>query len=119
MSALLDSPRDVSRWKASGALCCYSASASEQAKVVYRAKKDPISGECSIYWTDAVSSKFGEIPALLEECENLEVAAVWDAHHVEDRLRDHFDGRPNEWVESMRLSRWLPGNPTPSNHPPC
>ena len=94
-------------------------SESERAKVEHRAKKDPITGECSIYWTDAVSGNFGEVPASLEECEYLEVAAVWDAHHVEDRLRDHFDGRPNEWVESMRLSRWPPGNPTPSNHPPC
>jgi hypothetical protein len=57
---------------------------------------------------DAVSGNFGEIPASLEECEYLEVAAVWDGHHVEDRLRDHFDGRPSEWVESMRLNRWPP-----------
>lgn len=94
-------------------------SASEHAEGGHRAKKDPISGECSIYWTDAVSGNFGEIPASPEECENLQVAAVWDAQHVEDRLRDHLDGRPNEWVESMRLSRWPPGNPTPSNRPPC
>lgn len=33
----------------------------------------------------------GEVtPATKEECEGLEVAAVWDAHHVEERLLNHF-----------------------------
>jgi immunity protein 26 of polymorphic toxin system len=39
------------------------------------------------------------------ECDGLERAAVWDAEHVEDRLRDHFAGRPNKWVESMKIRR--------------
>ncbi len=38
----------------------------------------------------------------VEECEGYERAAVWDASHVEDRLRDHFAGTSNKWVESMR-----------------
>ncbi len=29
------------------------------------------------------------------ECEGRERAAVWDANHVEDRLRDHFAGIPH------------------------
>jgi hypothetical protein len=41
-------------------------------------------------------------PATLAECEGLEKAAVWEAEHVEDRLRDHYAGVPNKWVESLR-----------------
>ena len=44
-----------------------------------------------------------ERPATLEECKNLECAAVWDAEHVEDRLRDHYAGKSNKWLESMSL----------------
>ncbi|MBV1851784.1 Imm26 family immunity protein [Catellatospora tritici] len=40
--------------------------------------------------------------ATAEECENVEREAIWSPEHVEDRLRDHFDGRPNKWVESLR-----------------
>jgi hypothetical protein len=43
-----------------------------------------------------------ESPATREECENLERAAVWDPEHVEDRLRDHYAGVPNMWVESLK-----------------
>ncbi len=43
-----------------------------------------------------------ESPATLEQCKNLECAAVWDAEHVEDRLRDHYAGKPNKWLESMK-----------------
>ncbi len=46
----------------------------------------------------------GEIrPATKEECEGLECAAVWEAEHVEERLRDHYANRPNEWVESLKI----------------
>jgi len=41
-------------------------------------------------------------PASLAECEPLECAAVWSAQHVEDRLRDHYAGVPNKWLESLR-----------------
>lgn len=44
-----------------------------------------------------------ENPATPEECAVLERAAVWDPGHVEDRLRDHFAGQSNKWVESLRL----------------
>jgi len=33
----------------------------------------------------------------------LERAAVWGPSHVEDRLRDHYAGRKNKWVESLRI----------------
>jgi hypothetical protein len=75
----------------------------ERAVVDRRAKQDPISKALSIYQEDPVAGTFGETPATAQECAGLEVAAVWDPEHVEDRLRDHFDGRPNIWVESIRL----------------
>ena len=41
--------------------------------------------------------------ATREECVGLERFSVWDASHVEDRLRDHYAGRPNKWVESLKI----------------
>ena len=41
---------------------------------------DPISGEYSIYYQ-------GEsIPSTKEQCKDLEEAAVWDVHHIIDRI---------------------------------
>jgi hypothetical protein len=42
-------------------------------------------------------------PATRAECAGLECCAAWDPTHVEDRLRDHYAGRPNKWLESMRI----------------
>lgn len=76
----------------------------EEEKRVHRwAKKDRISGALSIYWSDRWSGTRGEEPASREDLEGLEVAAVWDPEHIEDRLRDHFAGRPNKWVELLRF----------------
>lgn len=61
-------------------------------------KKDPISGALTIYQ----DSSGKEIPATREQCANLECAAVWEPHHILDRLQDHFAGRPYRWIESMR-----------------
>jgi hypothetical protein len=41
--------------------------------------------------------------ATREECIGLECAAVWEPEHVEDRIRDHYAGRPNKWSESMKI----------------
>jgi len=41
-------------------------------------------------------------PATYEEVKDLECAAVWEAHHVESRLRDWFEGRPNGMTERFR-----------------
>jgi hypothetical protein len=41
--------------------------------------------------------------ATREECEGLEKAAVWDAHHVEDRIRDHYNGVANVWIEQLKI----------------
>lgn len=43
-------------------------------------------------------------PASRAECIGLECMAVWDPEHVEDRIRDHFAGRTNKWVESLKMS---------------
>jgi len=61
-------------------------------------KKDPITGALTLYR----DSNGQEIPASRSDCEGLECAAVWDVRHVVDRLVDHFAGRKNAWVESMR-----------------
>lgn len=64
-------------------------------------KQDPINGGLTIY-NDGLAPNY-ERPATRSECEALERAAVWDPEHVEDRLRDHFEGRPNRWVQSLKL----------------
>jgi hypothetical protein len=49
----------------------------------------------------------------LADCEGLECAAVWEPEHVEDRLRDHYAGVPNEWVLSLRPKAVPPGQTPP------
>ncbi|MBZ4417073.1 immunity 26/phosphotriesterase HocA family protein [Myxococcus sp. RHSTA-1-4] len=61
-------------------------------------KQDPLSGALSITHDGG-----DERPASREECLHLERAAVWEPGHVVDRLEDHFAGRPNKWVESLRV----------------
>lgn len=60
--------------------------------------QDALSGEVTLTQTgaEAVKPRPGQ-------ADSLEAAAVWDPAHVEDRLRDLFAGRPNRWVESMRI----------------
>lgn len=49
------------------------------------------------------SSHTGQIrKSCYEECKSLECCAVWDINHIEDRLRDHFNGVPCKWVTSIR-----------------
>lgn len=60
--------------------------------------KDCFTGQFSVY-----RSSDGYIRAsTFEECKMLEVAAVWEAEHVEDRLRDYFAGRTNPCAERLR-----------------
>lgn len=59
-------------------------------------KQDTISKKYSRYFNNM------ETPATKAECIGLECAAVWDAEHVEERLVDHYAGRPNKWVESLK-----------------
>lgn len=63
-------------------------------------KQDPISGLITMTRTGEE-----EVPAEAEQIESLERAAVWSPEHISDRLQDHFAGRPNKWVESLRLKR--------------
>jgi len=58
--------------------------------------QDATSGEFSIYREGAIR------PATEDQCRGLERAAVWDPEHVEDRSRDHYAGRTNIWVNSLK-----------------
>lgn len=42
-------------------------------------------------------------PAKRDECIGLERAAVWEARQVEERLREHFEGRASKWEAINRL----------------
>jgi hypothetical protein len=41
-------------------------------------------------------------PATFEQCQGRETAALWNSAQIEDRLNDHFAGRPNKRVEALR-----------------
>lgn len=43
------------------------------------------------------------ISAKREDVLGLERAAVWEAYHVEDRIRDYYNGVPNVWVEQLKI----------------
>ncbi len=69
-------------------------------KVPLKFIQDPIKPEeISIYDPNTGNIR----PATREECEGLERAAVWEPEHIEDRLRDHYAGVPNKWVESLKI----------------
>lgn len=42
-------------------------------------------------------------PAKIIDCIGLECAAVWEPTHINDRLIDYFEGKPNKWVEVLKL----------------
>ncbi len=65
-------------------------------------KQDIVSGKLYIYQEVPELAPLYERPATTGECIGLEAAAVWEAEHVEDRLRDHFAGQLNKWVEQLR-----------------
>lgn len=45
----------------------------------------------------------GEIvPTTRDKIKGLERAAVWEASHVEERIRDYYSGVPNIWVEQLK-----------------
>lgn len=50
------------------------------------------------------NSNTGETePVTKDKCLGLERAAVWEPEHVEERIIDHFEQRPNKWVEQLKL----------------
>jgi hypothetical protein len=65
-------------------------------------KQDPLTGSLAIYCEDLSPPSY-ERPATRAECAGLECAAVWDPEHLEARLRDHFAGRPNNWLEALEI----------------
>lgn len=42
-------------------------------------------------------------PSSKAECLGLERAAVWEPEHVESRIADYYNGKPNKWELQMRL----------------
>ncbi len=38
-------------------------------------------------------------PATKEQIKGLERASVWEANHIEDRIRDHYNGIPCIWLQ--------------------
>jgi len=69
----------------------------------YFFKQDRFSGRLALHHSAFQATNY-ERPATLSECEGLECAAVWDPAHIEDRLRDLADGRPNKWVDSLAIA---------------
>jgi Immunity protein 26 len=61
-------------------------------------KQDSISGRLTSY-RDRDGDEF---PIDYKTASTMEAAAVWDPHHIEERIRDHFAGKPNKWVEALR-----------------
>ncbi|MER7274755.1 hypothetical protein ABT369_09885 [Dactylosporangium sp. NPDC000244] len=57
------------------------------------------SGACSI----VEPGHSTRLPVPREECLGLERQAVWSAEHIESRLSDHYEGRPNVFVESLKV----------------
>lgn len=74
----------------------------EVAKPVLRFMQDLANPAlCTIF--DSVGHERAATP---QDCVGLERAAVWDPHHIEERLLDGFEGRPN--ATELRLRVLLP-----------
>lgn len=54
---------------------------------------------CKMY----IYRNYKQIQASKDEIKDLERAATWEPEHVEERLADHFVGRPNVWVERYKI----------------
>jgi hypothetical protein len=67
-------------------------------------KQDDMTGALSLYHSTFDQTGW-ERPSSATECAGLECAAVWDAEHVEDRLRDHYAARPNKWLQTLTIDR--------------
>ena len=57
-----------------------------------------------IYHEEFAATSYGR-PATFSEVKNLERAAVWDAHHVEDRLKAFFENEICEWDVPIDISK--------------
>ena len=65
-------------------------------------KQDAITGRLTVYHSSFAQTNW-ERAATLAECGDLENAAVWEPEHVEDRLRDHYAGQPNKWLDRLQI----------------
>ncbi len=68
------------------------------ARAIPRFLQDAITGRLTISDDGGTTRR----PASLIECEPLERMASWSPIHVESRLRDHYAGLPNRFVDSLR-----------------
>ena len=64
-----------------------------------RFKKDPITGEFSIYQdgTDREAS--------YDQVKDLECAAVWEWPHIDERLVALFSGSESKWLNSLKATK--------------
>ncbi|PTL84103.1 immunity 26/phosphotriesterase HocA family protein [Vitiosangium sp. GDMCC 1.1324] len=81
-------------------------------EVIGRRKlEEPLTQPIVHYWQDVGDFRSCRIfdsvgnsrSAEPQECVGLEPMAVWDEHHVEERLLDTFMGRPSGIVERMKV----------------
>ena len=66
-------------------------------------KQNAVTGQLALYHSTFAETSW-ERAASLAECDGLEAAAVWEPEQVEGRIRDHFAGQLNKWVESLRIN---------------
>nr|WP_215543323.1 Imm26 family immunity protein [Amycolatopsis sp. CA-230715] len=64
--------------------------------------QDSLSNEVFKYVYNPLTRRASQFPATAEDVRALEAVAVWDSSHIEERLRDHYAGRPNKWTEHFR-----------------
>src|SRR5258706_7325521 len=58
-----------------------------------------IQDELEPFYFEIYDPNSGNIrPAKKEECIGLERTAVWEPEHVEERIIDYFEKRPNKWL---------------------
>jgi hypothetical protein len=83
-------------------IICRGSLAPENEEEPFFYKQDAITGKLALYHSSFAQTNW-ERPATFAECEALECAAIWEPEHVEDRLRDHYAGQPNRWLESLQI----------------
>jgi hypothetical protein len=67
-------------------------------------KQDAMNDELCIYQSIPELAPSYSYSATYAEVQGLERAAVWSPHHVEDRLRDHYAGRPCKWIGEIKIN---------------
>jgi Immunity protein 26 len=67
-------------------------------------RQDAMNDELFIHYEIPELAPCYEIPATFAEIQGLERAAVWDPEYAEERLRDHFAGHHEKWVEEIRMT---------------